>query len=308
LKLPLLLTQYLYLHKKLNLPGIGSFILDPSAILPDEHNKDPHAVAVGIEFKNAVITEPDDELIEFIRVHTGKMKSLALADLDSFITLGTELVNIGKPFYLEGIGMLTKNKDGKYDFKPGEYSTIRLDDPGSGKAEKREKAEFALNEPGYEYEPRTNRLRKLLLIGSVIGGLAIIGWGGYMLYMKNTAPTNEGDLIIIPKDTAARKTESEISLVSRADSSQSKKTGNSGSLRSRGDSVLYKFNILETHNKIRALKRYNQLLSFKLKISMYTRDSSFFKVYFAFPARSKDTVHIKDSLNREYGHSIHIDQ
>jgi hypothetical protein len=119
-----LLTQYLYLHKKLNLPGIGSFILDPSAILPDEHNKDPHAVAVGIEFKNAVITEPDDELIEFIRVHTGKMKSLALADLDSFITLGTELVNIGKPFYLEGIGMLTKNKDGKYDFKPGEYSTL----------------------------------------------------------------------------------------------------------------------------------------------------------------------------------------
>jgi hypothetical protein len=308
LKLPLLLTQYLYLHKKLNLPGIGSFILDPSAIIPDEHNKDSHMVALGIEFKNAVISQPDDELIEFIRVHTGKMKSLALADLDSFITLGTELVNIGKPFYLEGIGLLTKNKEGKYDFKPGEYSTIRLDDPGSGKTEKREKADFTLKEPGYEYEPRTNRLRKLLLIGSVIGGLAIIGWGGYMLYMKNTVPTNEGDLVIIPKDTAARKLESEASLVSRADSSQSKKSANSVSLRSRGDSVLYKFNILETHNKIRALKRYNQLLSFKLKINIYTRDSSFFKVYFAFPAKSKDTIHIKDSLNREYGHSIHIDQ
>ena len=308
MKLPLLLTQYLYLHKKLNLPGIGSFILDPSAVIPDEHNKDQHTVALGIEFKNVAISKPDDELIEFIRVHTGKMKSLALADLDSFITLGTELVNIGKPFYLEGIGMLTKNKEGKYDFKPGEYSTLRLDDFGSGKTEKREKADFALKEPGYEYEPNTNRLRKILLVLSVIGGLAIIGWGGYTLYMKNTPPSNEGDLVIIPKDTIARKPENAPAMVSPGDSARLKKTANSFSSRARGDSVLYKFNILETHNKIRALKRYNQLLSFKLKINMYTRDSSFFKIYFAFPAKPKDTVHIKDSLNRQYGHTIHIDQ
>jgi hypothetical protein len=308
LKLPLLLTQYLYLNKKLNLPGIGTFILDPSAVIPDEHNKDQHAVALGIEFKNAVISEPDDELIEFIRIHTGKMKSLALADLDSFITLGTELVNIGKPFYLEGIGMLTKNKDGKYDFKPGEYSTIRLDDAGSGKTEKREKGDFTLKEPGYEYEPHTNRLRKILLIVSVIGGLAVIGWGGYTLYMKNSTPPNEGDLLIIPKDTAASKTDSASNTLSRPDSVTSGNKASSTASRPRGDSVLYKFNILETHNKIRALKRYNQLLSFQLKINMYTRDSSFFKVYFAFPAKPKDTVHIKDSLAREYGHVIHIDK
>jgi hypothetical protein len=33
---------------------------------------------------------------------------------------------------------------------------------------------------------------------------------------------------------------------------------------------------------------------------MQTKDSSFFKLYFAFPAVAKDTVHIKDSLNLVY--------
>jgi len=39
LKLPLLLTQFLYKNKKLTLPGIGIFTLDPSAVIPEEHNK-----------------------------------------------------------------------------------------------------------------------------------------------------------------------------------------------------------------------------------------------------------------------------
>ena len=35
------------------------------------------------------------------------------------------MLNIGKPFYLEGIGTITKNKTGKFDFSPGEYTVIK---------------------------------------------------------------------------------------------------------------------------------------------------------------------------------------
>ena len=75
-----------------------------------------------------------------------------------------------------------------------------------------------------------------------------------------------------------------------------------------GDSTLYRFVILSTHNKDRALKRYNQLLSYELKVFLQTKDSIFFKVYFNFPALSKDTAHIKDSLRREYAHEIKIER
>ena len=33
-----------------------------------------------------------------------------------------------------------------------------------------------------------------------------------------------------------------------------------------------------------------------------------FKLYFQFPALAKDTIHIKDSLRREYAHEVQIEQ
>ncbi|MDP9040886.1 MAG: hypothetical protein M3N30_02825, partial [Bacteroidota bacterium] len=63
-----------------------------------------------------------------------------------------------------------------------------------------------------------------------------------------------------------------------------------------------------TPNKVYALKRYNQLLGFGLKARLYQKDSAFFKVYFQFPALAKDTIHIKDSLRKEYAHSVRIEQ
>jgi hypothetical protein len=74
-----------------------------------------------------------------------------------------------------------------------------------------------------------------------------------------------------------------------------------------GQPATYKFIILSTYNKPHALRRYNQLLGFDLKIHLYEKDSTFFKVYFQFPALAKDTTHIKDSLRREYGHEIIIE-
>jgi predicted transcriptional regulator len=74
------------------------------------------------------------------------------------------------------------------------------------------------------------------------------------------------------------------------------------------DSVLYKFVILATDKKYKALKRYEQLLSYQLRVKMYTKDSTFFKVYFAFPCLAKDTVHIKDSLNLVYGTKVFLER
>ena len=71
---------------------------------------------------------------------------------------------------------------------------------------------------------------------------------------------------------------------------------------------MYKYVILRTHDKSRALRRYNQLLSYELKVLMETRDSGFFKVYFSFASLSKDTIHIKDSLLRVYAHPVTIER
>jgi len=306
-KLPSLLTQFLYKHKKLSLPGIGVFMLDPSAIIPDEHNKDVHIPVHGIEFKRSAAQPVDDELIEYIRTHTGKMKSLAQADLESYLTLGTELLNIGKPFYLEGIGTLTKDKEGRFEFSPGEFSLVRVDEGAGEKTERLPKRKQLAEEGIHEQGGDSNPTRKILVTIAIIAGISVIAWGGYLMYRKNGGPGREVSVSPAKSDTSLGRSDSITRTLAGKDSSRSSLSLKSAAART-GDSIMYKYVILRTHDKSRALRRYNQLLSYELKVLMETRDSSFFKVYFSFASLSKDTIHIKDSLLRVYAHPVTIER
>jgi hypothetical protein len=304
LKLPLLLTRFLYQHKRLNLPGIGSFALDPSAVIPAAHTKDLHTPAVGIEFKNKIIEEPDEDLIDYIRTNTGKMRSLAVADLFSYLTLGKELVNIGKPFHLEGIGILTKNRHGEYEFVPGEYAPLEGEEELGAKSDKRR---FPGKVQENEQEP-VSQMRKGLVIIAIMIGLGIIGGGGYLLYRKTKPEVQTSSPVSKQEDTPINKTDTPVLHPAPPVALPVHTQPLGAKYHPSGDSLLYKFIILETHNKIHALKRYNQLLGYQLKINLYTLDSSFFKVYFSFPARPRDTVRIKDSLSNVYAHSVRIER
>ena len=302
MKLPLLLTEFLYKYKRLALPGIGIFTLDPSAEIPDGHSKNIHSIA-GIEFKNAVINQPDNDLIEFIQANTGKIKPVAVADLDSYLTLGAEMLNIGKPFQLEGIGTITRQKGGGFDFVPGEYSVV--EGTTTDKTDKHGKRKSVLEES--QFEPQPSNARKITLLIALVIGLGVIGWGGYMMYKKSAPEEPRTDINVVATDTAAAIRDS-TKLVSAKDSVVAAAHEAAASTVVPKDTMAYKFIILATYNKERALKRYNQLRSYDLKINLYTKDSTFFKVYFTFPAAARDTVHIKDSLSREYAHRVIIER
>jgi hypothetical protein len=255
------------------------------------------------------------------------MKPLAAADLDFFLTTGKQLLNIGKPFYLEGIGTLMQNKEGRLDFVPGEYSTARLQDPATEKREREEKKKTPTHydEPPREYAPRTNTVRQALLLVGIIGGLVAIGWGGYYLYKRNTfvEPTTENKPLIENNSVAVQD-----SAHSAADSAKApgakdalaNKPANApaqpgstatpsttGNIEVPPGTTLYKFVILETVRKGRALRRYNQLLGYQLNIKMDQKDSSYFKLYFPIAAAVRDTTHIKDSLIDVYNAHVRIE-
>jgi hypothetical protein len=110
--------------------------MDPATVIPEEYSKDLLGHPLAIDFKASNIQQVDPDLVEFIRVNTGKIRPLATADLESYITLGQELLNIGKPFYLEGIGTLTKTQDGRLEFSPGEFTSTRLEDSSTEKGDR----------------------------------------------------------------------------------------------------------------------------------------------------------------------------
>jgi hypothetical protein len=296
----MLLVKYLYKYKKLSLPGLGIFTLDKSVVLPDENSRDFENTPNGIEFKSITVRQPDPELIEFICKETGKIRPLALADLDSYLNLGSEMLNIGKPFYMEGIGSLTRRKDGKCDFVPGEFAVIR-ENTGSQHPDRVKKKKTPQHETAGQ---DSGSRRKWVIALGVVMAVGIIALGGYLMYKKNLPPSQES--LVPAPDTARIMTDTARTIVQKDSISVRPPDTVQKNIVST-DSIQYKFIILSTRDKAYALKRYNQLLGYDLKVHLFTTDSSFFKVFFEFPARSKDTIHIKDSLEREYAHTVTVE-
>ena len=296
------MSQYLYQNRKLDLTGIGSFTLDADVVIPQESDRVGQIAATGIRFRNAAIPVADDSLVNFIKEHTGKMKSLAAADLDFYLTTGRQLLNIGKPFYLEGIGTLIKVKEGGLEFTPGDYMVARLEDHSP------ERRAAGFDEPGREREAKGNSTKQGVLLVLIVIGLGIIGWAGYYLYKRNSfAEPAEKQAVVLPDTTKANPPVAADTIAKTADTTSKAVVKDSVVATPIATTALpppgarmYRFVILATDNKHHALRRYNQLLGYQLNIKMYQKDSAWFKLYFAIAAFPKDTAYIRDSLADTY--------
>jgi hypothetical protein len=305
LKIPQLLVQYLYTNRKMSLPGLGVFTLDKSVVLPDENDRNLHSTPNAVQFQNANIVAAEKELIAFICENTGKIKPLAISDLDSYLNLGTEMLNIGKPFYLEGIGTITKNKTGKFDFSPGEYSLIR---ETSSSADHEKKKVYAKDKK-QQITAAPVQSRTGLKILAFISALVIVGLGGWMMYKKNSTAGSEnlGDTNSTVQQLNPVATDTIKQETLRKDTARILPTDIPHPVATVKEGKTYKFIILVTNDKQRAMKRYNQLIGYNLKAHYYHLDSTY-KVFFQFPALARDTIHIKDSLSKEYANGVTIEK
>lgn len=98
MKIEQLLVQHFYKTREVTLQGIGTFSLSPDFVMPMENDKDASIPENAISFTYDSRAAEDDALINYIVEQTRKMKPLASADLDSYLVLGKQFLNIGKPF------------------------------------------------------------------------------------------------------------------------------------------------------------------------------------------------------------------
>jgi hypothetical protein len=266
--------------------------LDDSAVLSDE-NARLKAPIEGIHFVSKTNGQHDDGLIEYIKKETGKMKALAQADLDSYIMLAQQFLNIGKPFYIEGVGMLHKKRDGSIEFGAGTavaVNTIK----GTDEEEKKRSA-FA-DEDKQKGGGGGPNMRVLIIALGIIGTIAVIAGGGYFLYSKNTddtATTSASNLRVV----ADTQTTTNIT----PDTTQSHApapvvTAPAG----------YKFILETTARKSRALQRYETIKTARIvkgydsPIQMETKDSVNFKIYMVLNCPPQDTARYKEQMNAWY--------
>ncbi len=274
------LVQHLYNTRKISLQGIGTFSLEGSVSSP----ADPEKVMVipqnGITFIHNPRVGEDAELIDAIVQHTKKIKPLAAADLDSFLTLGMQFLHIGKPFTIEGLGTLDKAQTGELIFIPGQFITPRVEAPKALKEDENEEKSGLF--PNYDSEVNTDRTKTIITI-AIILVLGLLGWAVYYFLNRNEANPL----------TNTQQTQTNTNPVSV--------TNDEGVLPpSTNENYTFVIMFKETNNKEEANKIRNRYTGFGHKIIMYTNDSITYKLAEPFTLPLSDTTRIKDSLNKFY--------
>ena len=305
MKITNLLAQYLYSNKRLDLPGIGTFLLNESFTFEAEkgkQNKPP--ILEGASFEDNRYAKEDEKLIAFISEHSGKIKALASADLNSHLELARQFLNIGKPFLFEGIGTLVKKQSGEFNFTPGHVLNDKQDNIAARDYGKESLPEENIGDYKSVFYTKSDSSgwKKPAVIILILAGFLLAIWGGYTIYKNRQS--NDKDSVVIKKNTPEQKDE----IAPKNDSIP----GNISNVKDTTRPPLpvtqagYSKFILEKSPKTRALYRYQRLKTFQWPVQMETRDSAEFTIYMLLQVAPADTSRVLDSLSRLNGKRVHI--
>ena len=127
MKIEHLITQYLYLNKKVTLESIGTFYMSADVDIPTESENIGMLPESSIKFECDLKAEKDEGLINYIVTQTRKIKPLATSDLESFTMLSKQFLNIGKPLIFKDLGTLVKNQANVYEFTQSNSKLSKID-------------------------------------------------------------------------------------------------------------------------------------------------------------------------------------
>lgn len=295
MKIEQLIVQHLYNSKKVTLQDIGTFTLSPDVVMPAENDKESNMPENAVRFEYNKRAVQDDDLISFIVAQTRKIKPLATSDLESYSLLAKQFLNIGKPFPLEGLGVLQKSQAGEYEFTQGLHINAKLDAAPALLKEKTE-TEISFSTRGKE----SSGSKKWMILIALIFVLATAAALYYFLTKGNKDNTVEkvipsiSDTIVIKKDTVA-------AILPAKDSTAilpSPKT----------DSSTFKIVLKEYPNKELAEKAFTKLTSYGHKLILYPKDSFNYKIAMPFTRPLTDTLRVRDSLKVFFGGSPYIEK
>ncbi|TXH22037.1 MAG: hypothetical protein E6Q95_02805 [Chitinophagaceae bacterium] len=281
MKLAQTLAKYLEINKKLSLPGLGSF----------SKNND------SIELTPSDIKDFDDNLIDFIMEDTGKMKVLAISDINSQWNDVLQFLNTGKPYTLSGLGTLIKNQKGDYHFQQ------ELLDNSEKKSIKTQSENLKIPQVYIDTNPiKTSSKNKgavILVIFTLLAISAIVWF--YLNYEKNQNKTVASDSTLVENKKAQVKKTDTLAVSPSTVAPQP--TENKTTISSHSNDYIF---VLEDVVEPRASKRFNQLKRFNWPVELTTTDSINYKIIMKFPKIGTDTLRVKDSLSAQNGRKVYI--
>jgi hypothetical protein len=298
-KIDEVLVKYLLKNRSLSLQGLGVFYINRDVVIPENADAEIILPADILSFEYDPRIQEDENLVSFYTQQTKKIKPLASADLDSFITLGKQFLNIGKPFIIEGLGTLEKTQAG-ITFKAGVFVSPRIEAPKTLTGGEKEVSSGLFGES--HRNPPPNYDRRILTIIALVIVLGIAGLGVYYFFIKGSRQKTLVETTI--KDTASNNVDT--SAKQRADSTRA-----ADSLKLTVDTVNFNIVVRDSLTDKRAENIQKRLVSYgHTTVISYTTDSisGVYKIGQPFFRPLKDTAWLKDSLSNIYHTHTYVER
>lgn len=302
MKLSPLIGQYLQLNKSVNIEGFGRFYIDDTAYVLEDGER-PSKNPSPIQFQYTPNNPTDPEFINYIIKETGKIRPLAIADLETFTSLAKQLLNISKPFVIEGVGTLVNNNKGVFDFIPGHFEPPKINTESEREKKLRSAGDQAsterLSEENYQYGREAKKSFSIqpkqalfVIVGLLFAGFA--AWAVIRYLNKKEKPGSE--------KTTTEKTAT--TPPAGADTSLQKKTPAPIVFTDSNQVITYKV-IHEVAGKVRAEARLAKLKSYNDGTEMEAIDSNTYKLFVRVTSAVRDTGLKKNSIRANYKNAIY---
>lgn len=287
----------------MRLQGFGEFSMEGAYENPFENEKGKVKIPENsIQFIPDPKAKEDEGLVAFIAQNSGKIKPLAFSDLEDFLNIGKQLLNVSKQFYIEGLGTIILEGNGNMTFRQGNELI-----PAAAMAEhavdnkqrdltEEQGTDLSFEAP-YNVPRQGSALKKLVATIGIIAAIAIIAWGGYYFWnhMQNSSgQTTPQNIQPILPDTAA-------ALV---DSAALKAT--TDSIAKPAEAPPYKI-VIENAKRTRALTRYEDLKKMGYNVQLTTEDSLTFKLFTVINGPLTDSSRVRDSISRFFGRKVWVE-
>jgi hypothetical protein len=299
------LAAYLYENKTIRLEGIGTFTLDSKVSVPREQEKEIYYPIDGLSFSYNSKSDTEEGVIFYLVKKLHKIEPLIRSDLESYLSNIKQFINLGKPYTIEGIGTLSKNNQGTYEFTPGNFIPVKEElNP------KRENEEH-----NYPVRSQSNAGRIFVVILIVVAALAAlggIGWG-VSNFLSNRQTVNGSEQQQAATDAGGQTTGADTTpIATAADTHGTAATSPATTANSSAtDSGSFKMIFEVTYLKERAHRRTLQLHAYNTKNkydTMHVGNLVKYRLFLPVKIRVADTTRVKDSLSKFLGSSVFIEK
>lgn len=262
--------------------------------------------AVGSEAGSVVFVadkkaETSGTLLDSIAEKSGKGRGLVAADLESYLEQMRQFINIGKPYIIEDVGVVSLNKSGNYEFSR-QGSSLNLTSPASQTVEQH----FLPESSGSS--SRAGRRNGVMGLAAVIVLLVLagVGYGIFHMVRNGSSKTATADTETAAVEQPATDTPAATTVAAGGDSVAAKPDSVATAAAAvpvaviSRDSARYRFVFETTPSSERAHTRTAQLRSFGDPAgfdSSKAEDGSFtYRLFLRQKIAIADSVKAKDSV------------